>query len=195
MGKMALRLTEDGWPMVEPLPQKQAILLKSTMTTDEEIFGQIVGLYGQTAVATTKRVLILKSGFMVGSTFGSKSTSFDYRNITAVEIRTSLATGYFELTAGGMTLPNVTGIGNKQRQQELPNVITFDKSSRANWDRFAGKVRDMTHAMHTSPILAVPSPAELPIPAKIAQLAELHKSGLLTDDEFSAKKTELLSRI
>jgi hypothetical protein len=30
---------------------------------------------------------------------------------------------------------------------------------------------------------------------QIRKLAELHQEGILTDDEFSAKKTELLSRL
>ena len=33
------------------------------------------------------------------------------------------------------------------------------------------------------------------IPDQIAELAELHKSGILSDEEFSEKKTQLLKRM
>jgi len=37
--------------------------------------------------------------------------------------------------------------------------------------------------------------AETDIFAKIERLAELHKKGILSTEEFTAKKTELLSRL
>jgi membrane protease subunit (stomatin/prohibitin family) len=41
---------------------------------------------------------------------------------------------------------------------------------------------------------AAPATAEDPI-AMLEKLADLHKKGILSDDEFSAKKTELLAKI
>jgi hypothetical protein len=38
------------------------------------------------------------------------------------------------------------------------------------------------------------APAE-DIPGELKQLGELHSSGVLTDDEFNAKKADLLSRM
>jgi hypothetical protein len=45
---------------------------------------------------------------------------------------------------------------------------------------------------------AAPTPAPLgqaDIPAQIARLADLHAQGILSDAEFSAKKTDLLARM
>jgi Short C-terminal domain len=39
------------------------------------------------------------------------------------------------------------------------------------------------------------SPAADDIPAQIRKLAELRDQGILSEDEFTAKKTELLSRL
>jgi hypothetical protein len=44
-------------------------------------------------------------------------------------------------------------------------------------------------------IVHAPAAAVEDIPAKLKQLAELRDSGILTDAEFQAKKTELLSRL
>jgi hypothetical protein len=196
MPKATLRVTEDGWPMVEPIPPKETKLFAATITPGEAVLGQLVGDYNQTAVATNKRIIVLKSGFMVGATFGGLNTSFDYLNITAVEVRTTLAFGYFELTAGGMRLPNGRGIGAQTQQRELPNVISFTKSKRAEWDHFAGKVREMTHAAQAPSAGAWTSGGvESSIPKLLSQLAELHAAGVLTAEEFATKKAELLSRM
>ena len=46
----------------------------------------------------------------------------------------------------------------------------------------------------TNPQLAQPASAPS-IPEQSRALSELHSAGILTDDEFSAKKAELLSRM
>jgi hypothetical protein len=47
-----------------------------------------------------------------------------------------------------------------------------------------------------APAPASAAPAAHPgVPQQIAQLAELHKQGILTDDEFATKKADLLSRM
>lgn len=51
------------------------------------------------------------------------------------------------------------------------------------------EVRDMRRAP------AVQVPAQSTIADQIRQLADLHQTGILTDDEFAAKKTELLDRM
>lgn len=195
MTKNTVPLTGDGWPMVEPLPKKEAALLASTLTSSETILGQLVGQYHQTVVATASRLIVAKSGMMVDSMFGGKCTSFDYANITAVEIRTTLAQGYFEITAGGMTLPNAKGLEKSIRQQELPNVVTFYKSERERWDLFAGKVREISYAMRSGTPSSKATATNASIPEMISQLAQLHEAGILSDEEFAEKKADLLSRM
>lgn len=67
----------------------------------EKVLSQCVGMSGQSLVVTDQRVLIIKTGFMAGSTFGAKATTFDYRMISSVEVRTGPVTGAFSLSAGG----------------------------------------------------------------------------------------------
>jgi hypothetical protein len=43
-----------------------------------------------------------------------------------------------------------------------------------------------------APIAAVPAPAPDPTVEKISQLAQLHASGALTDEEFAAAKAQVL---
>jgi Short C-terminal domain len=46
-------------------------------------------------------------------------------------------------------------------------------------------------AQAVAPAPAIPAPADDPM-AKLAQLGELHASGVLTDEEFAAAKAKLL---
>jgi hypothetical protein len=54
------------------------------------------------------------------------------------------------------------------------------------------KILELVNAPKTgaSTAAAAPDPAD-----QLAKLAELHKAGVLTDDEFAEKKTELLKKI
>jgi hypothetical protein len=47
----------------------------------------------------------------------------------------------------------------------------------------------------TQPAEGSDGPAAVDIPDQIRKLGELREAGLLTDDEFTAKKTELLERL
>lgn len=49
--------------------------------------------------------------------------------------------------------------------------------------------------MHDNPPAAASQPAGVDVLAKIQKLGELHAAGVLTDEEFSNKKAELLTQI
>jgi uncharacterized membrane protein YdbT with pleckstrin-like domain len=51
------------------------------------------------------------------------------------------------------------------------------------------------HGARRAPVPAAPSPRELSIPEQIDQLDELRRRGILTEEEFAAKKAELLQRM
>jgi hypothetical protein len=85
--------TLDGWPNMQPLDKKEADLLNRNMAPGERILGQVIGQSRQAVVATDHKVLVIKTGLMAGQTFGGKATSFDYRTIVGVEVRTGWAQG------------------------------------------------------------------------------------------------------
>lgn len=194
--KLPVHLTDDGWPWMAPLPKKEAALLASTLTTNEPILGQLVGRFHQISVATTNRLIIIKSGMMADSVFGNKTTSFSYQNITSVEVHATLTQGYFEISAAGMVVPNTNRMDKSTPRHHLPNVVPFYKSERERWDLFASKVRLMASGEKSEPMkVANRNPGDSSIPEMIAQLAKLHDAGILTDAEFAEKKADLLSRM
>jgi hypothetical protein len=50
---------------------------------------------------------------MAGQTFGGKATSYDYRNIMGVEVRTGFSQDEFEVIVGGLATP----AGNRDKDR------------------------------------------------------------------------------
>lgn len=182
----------DGWPFMSPLGEKEFNLLQSTAGPDEEILGVVIGQFNQTVVATAYRVIFVKTGITAGQTFGGKATSFDYGNIVGVEIRTRMMYGDFVLISAG--LPIIRGESSSEKIQipHSPNGIEFFKSELLIFQAMATKIRERTFQLSSG---QNQSPSTESIPDAIRKIAELHKSGILSDEEFQSKKAELLKRL
>jgi Short C-terminal domain len=184
---------KDGWPLMQPLGPKEAQLLKQNVAPGEQVLGQVIGNFNQAVIATSHKVLIVKHGLMAGQTFGGKATSYDYRNIMGVEVRTGFGQGEFEVIVAGLPTPRGTRNKDKVKATESPNAIVFPKTEQKYFQSMATQIR----LMLSQPV-AVSSnrtSQEVPIPEQIRQLAELHAAGILTDAEFTEKKGDLLRRI
>jgi hypothetical protein len=184
---------------MEPLGRKESDLLHRNMVSNEQILGLVIGNSGQAVVATDHKVLVVKTGMMAGQTFGGKATSFDYRTIVGVEVRTGLTQGEFEIIAASMHAPQRNRNRDKVNVRESPNGVVFTKGNGRLFETMAAKIREMTAAAHGAGTAVNPqavSPrSEASIPEQIRSLSELHAAGILTDEEFTAKKAELLARM
>jgi len=76
-------------------------------------------------------------------------------------------------------------MGNKEKAQQVKELI----EARAQVYR-----EDSLEAL-SEPVEEVPVQKGLGIPDQIRQLAELRDAGILSEDEFQAKKTELVNRM
>ena len=84
---------KDGWPIMSPLGKKESALVANNLASGETILGVLIGKFGLAVVATDHKVIVAKTGLMSGQTFGAKATTFDYRNLGAIEIRTGFFHG------------------------------------------------------------------------------------------------------
>ena len=105
----------DGWPVMEPLGAKEAQLRDQNMTSGERVLGQVIGWFDQAVIATTQKVLVVKHGHWAGQ--AEKATSYDYREITGVEVSTGFTQGQFKVIVGGLAAPK--GKRNKDRIEVL----------------------------------------------------------------------------
>ncbi|RJQ71985.1 SHOCT domain-containing protein [Pseudonocardiaceae bacterium YIM PH 21723] len=59
---------------------------------------------------------------------------------------------------------------------------------------FAAALRDAIHQANKPQVQEIPV-GQQDVLDQLAKLGDLHKAGILTDEEFAAKKAELLSRL
>lgn len=175
-------------------------MLAEVLVAGEKVLGQMIGNWDHAVIATDQKVCIVKAGLMAGQTFGGKATVFDYQNIIGIETRTTWVQGEFEIIVAGLVNNQGGRTMDRVDVAKSPNGIVFAKQQAKDFNAFAAKVRERSGNHAPSPVAATvaaaPSqPAVHPTIEAIRQLAELRTAGILTEDEFSSKKAELLAKM
>lgn len=150
-------------------------------------------------------MIILKSDLMTGQVFGYDAFQQPYSNITGVQVKFSLLTGYFELSAGGMqnSPKQFWSSNNNTDPAKAPNCISLNSKHQAQRFRAAcsfileriDQIRQSNSRPISGQTVSVNSPSREDILATLEKLGQLRDAGVLTDEEFEKKKAELLSRI
>lgn len=111
-------------------------------------------------------------------------------SVGGIQIRpaTMLANGFIQLSVVGEVSRSKGGIGRLQNAANDENAIIFTKKHTPEIEAF----RDAVLAAQSVP---TPTPAQPDVADQLAKLATLRDSGVLTEDEFAAAKTELLERL
>lgn len=182
---------------VEELPGRLETELKKVLSPGEKVLVKLKGAFKEGLVCTDRRVLILKGGFMAGQLLGNDVFQQPYGNIAGVQVVYHLASGYFELSAGGManTRKSYWSTDKKNDPAKAPNCVSLNNKRQAERFRqactFILEQIDAVHRVGSNPS----SPAAASIPEQIEQLAGLRDKGILSANDFEAKKAELLRRM
>lgn len=190
-----LGTSSAGLPLNE-IHSRSTKLLADALASGEEVIGRLVGINkSQALVLTDRRVFIIKVGWRSGQTLGGKVSSFEYRNINSVEVRASMLTGVFEIAAGGVQGKQAGYYGKKKESAwQLPNTVPIAKKQMKDFQLAAQAIRERsTVAQH--PMATDPKTAQADVVGQIKQLAQLRDAGVLSEAEFAAKKTEMLTRL
>jgi hypothetical protein len=171
---------------------KMKPLLDQSIEPGEKVEILIVGAFNQMVVGTDRRIVVLKKGLMAGATFGHKLSSWEYRNVTGIQLDTRASSGILIIHAGGEEpIKSSYWASGKGSAQEAPNAITFaskpDADAQAGVAQLRKRVAD-AHAPQQSTV--APDPVE-----QLRKLGELRDSGVITPEEFESKKRDLLDRI
>jgi hypothetical protein len=139
-------------------------------------------------VATNKRIYVCKWGITTGTGafFGSQVNSWDLLNVSGIEYRKGVVTKAIVIRTPGTLAVTKFGPMDKGRDSvwEAPNALFVKEEA----DETVGKLRQLV-AKHQSPT----APAAAADPAtQIRNLAALRDEGLLTSEEFEAKKRQIL---
>jgi Domain of unknown function (DUF4429)/Short C-terminal domain len=90
--------------------------------------------------------------------------------------------------AGGSLAHRQQALGNHKDAAQDPNALTFKKGSLHEFELFVAAVESARQAGHGMQAAATP----LSGAGDLERLAELHRSGALSDAEFSAAKAKAL---
>lgn len=144
-------------------------------------------------------LIILKvgaiSGLLAGATGGGRVTHFPYRQITTIEYNSGFAFGVLEvLTASysGATNKDFWNIAPSNRGETDPhqqnNTLPLDKSTFKKITPHLNKIRELIEKTHRG---NSPMPTG-GISEELEKLSELHKKGILSDDEFAQAKKRVI---
>lgn len=184
---------------ISKLHPKAQQALKQSLAPDETVKAYVIGGGKKAAlIATDRRAFVFKTGLSAGATFGQKFASFDYRNISGVQLHLGMVSGSIVLDIAGAAPVGSSYWGNGNNDPwKAQNAIPVTKSK--DLEAVVALIRRLImdyHARMNAPAAPAPAPSvEQDIPAQIEKLGELRDRGLLTPEEFDAKKAELLARL
>lgn len=198
---------------------KKASLAVARLCHDDDPWLILVSSGGAGLLAAwDDRLAIVKTGavtsFMAGSLGGERSAVFHYTDITGIEYNSGLMSGVLEILT-----PSYSGGANKDfwrgstksRNADsndpwaLSNTLPLMKDEyRAAADQITELRRRISAAKSPPPIWAATPPPQPPstpaapgrgagLAEQLAKLADLHQSGVLSDEEFAAAKQRLLN--
>jgi hypothetical protein len=210
--KLKQHYSPDGLQrhLIEELPRGLTKALADQLGPGEIVRVALRGLSREALVCTDARVTILKTGFFTGQFFGSNTYQLPYANIAGAEVRAHLVTAYLQLNAGGMNSTDMSvwnmrwgPNGTPQRRLDparAPNAIAlaryqvrrFQEASAFIMSKVAEAHRLVVAASETGGPTTNPPPDVLD---SLERLKRLKDAGVLAQEEFDSKKTELLGRL
>lgn len=149
-------------------------------------------------IATDRRLFVFKTGAAAGATFGSKFSSFDYRNVSGISLHTGAMTGSAVIDAAGAAPVGSSYWGSKNNdpwkaQNAIPIVRPYDEAKKQ-----IAAIRQLITDWHDRAV-APQTPAVQSqtgdVVDQIKRLGDLRDGGLITPEEFEAKKSDLLERL
>lgn len=169
---------------------KSQELLEANLAPDDEPRVVIQGSDNSALIGTDRRVFIFKPGPGGGST-GSRLGSWDYRNVAGVQLRKGALLGDVTLDVPGAALTN-----SRKAIQEAQNTFQLNRRQYAAAEQMVIKLRELIADWHTTETaeMAAGDSIESAL-IQIGELDKLRDQGLVTPEEFKAKKLEVLKRL
>jgi hypothetical protein len=178
--------------LIQKIDGKGEKLLNENVDQNKEtILVKLKGSFGEGLVLTDKRLYVLKWGFMTGNTFGGRCNAFDYNIITGLEIKKGLLTGTFEvLTPATQNAQKSYWGSGKDSAAHSDNVITIQRDKFQLFQEATRVGRELINQLHSK---NQPTGNKESNYSELEKLAELKSKGIITEEEFEAKKKKILA--
>lgn len=191
--RVGIRIGEAHVPDLSSLDRKAQKGLTGVLEASEEV---LVTQPGESAalVATDRRILVCKWGITSGAMFGSQVNSWDFAHVTGIEYRKGLTTKAIVVQTAGAQV--VTKFGRMDKGPtsvwEAPNALFVSGNA---GEATVATLRQMISDHHRLPVGSIgqAAPATADDPAdQIRRFAALRDDGILSEEEFQAKKRSIL---
>jgi hypothetical protein len=174
------------------LSDKHQNIVQENLHEAEKVDFCLLGEYNQSIIALDDRLIVLKSGFMAGATFGSRVTSIYYREITSIEVNTGVLMGVLEICTPSYEGTRTKSYWNLDRDRDpwkLSNCIPISKTYLKEYQPYLDKLRAKIVEAKRPTVM---SGSKTDLSTELQKLSELNKQGILTDEEFQQAKKKLL---
>ena len=167
--------------------------LERQLSEHEQVVFCLRGTLNHSLIALDERLLIIKPGFHAGTTFGTLTTTFYYPDVTGIQLHTFILTGWIEVGS-----PSFQGRERKKNSQprssdrdvyKLPNCIPIAKRRVGAYHEALARLRERIEAAKRPLPVAGDAP---PLIASLERIANLRRSGALSEDEYDCLKAVLL---
>ena len=147
------------------------------------------GDLGHALVCLDDRLLVLKSGYHAGTTFGSMAATIFYRDVTGIQVRMHLVSGWIEISS-----PSFQGRERKRTRHprtsdrdvyKLPNCVPIH---RVHLDQYEEPLAELRRLV----AVTKEGVARTDVVAELERLSELADAGRLDVDEFARAKSMVL---
>jgi hypothetical protein len=162
--------------------------LEVSTQSGEQIHFCLRGELGNALVCLDDRLLILKRGFHAGTTFGAMTATIFYPDVTGIQVRMHLVSGWIEISS-----PSFQGSDHRGRARsqgagssvfKQPNCVPVSR-------RHVGAYREALAELRR--LVAVSKLEQHNgLVDQLERLATLRQRGLLDEREFSAAKSKLV---
>jgi hypothetical protein len=142
-------------------------------------------------------VTIIRKGGLARISVGKGEKQIPLANITAVQFKPAgpVVNGFIAFTVGG-GIERRSSFGSQTFSAvDDENSIVFHRGQREQFEKLRDVVQEALATHHRAMARPHHVVTETSIPQQIEQLAALRNSGVLTEEEFEAKKRELLARM
>jgi hypothetical protein len=158
----------------------------------EEVRLCLRGDLGHALVCLDDRLLILKSGFHAGTTFGTMAATIFYRDVTGIQLRMHLVSGWIEVSS-----PSFQGRERKRSRHprtsdrdvyKLPNCVPIH---RMHLDQYEAPLAELRRLVAE----AKEGVARSDVVAELERLSELADAGHLDEREYARAKSLVLGEL
>jgi len=183
---------KDTSELIMPLKGRGEKILAQNLQPGEKVMVKLQGQFGQALVMTNKRLYIVKWGMQAGSTFGGKCIAYEYRNITAIEIRKHAMSRFVQILTPATQDRKLSYWASSNKPESAiasDFAVTYESKKDPVFQEAVNTARRVMEKLHEGAHHSVAADDSLD---QLEKLAELKQKGILTDEEFQAKKKQIL---